>query len=51
MGGSCLSTKREENAAQLRHLDVGLHRKIILKWSFKYRILRCSLCSPQVKAL
>jgi len=39
MDGACLSTKLEENAEQMRHLDVGLHREIILKWSFKGRIL------------
>jgi hypothetical protein len=39
VGGACLSTKLEENAEQLRHLDVGLIREIILKWSFKCRIL------------
>jgi hypothetical protein len=37
MGGASLSTKSEENAEQLRHLDVGLHRRIILNWSFKCR--------------
>jgi hypothetical protein len=39
MGCACLSTKLEENAEQLRHLDVGLHREIILKWGFKGKIL------------
>jgi hypothetical protein len=47
---ACLGIKREENAEQLRNLDVGLHRKIILKWILKYRILGCSLFSPPVKA-